>query len=63
MASASASPKRGWIAALALCATLLAGVVAAALAIDATAQSTARAAPTACPDAIACHALKRMATP
>ncbi len=53
---------RGWIVVLFGCAVLLTGVAAAVTSLEAGSQP-AKAVPTACPDAIACHALKRAATP
>mgnify|MGYP006334336453 FL=1 len=62
MTAAPAPRKRGWIAALFLCGALLTAIIGTALTIESTMPS-ARAVPTACPDTIACHALKRAVTP
>jgi hypothetical protein len=53
---------RGWIAVLFASAVLLTGMAAAVSALASSAR-LAKAVPTACPDTIACHALKRAATP
>ncbi len=53
---------RGRIAVLIACAVLLIGIAAAVTSLAAGTQPT-KAVPTACPDTIACHALKRAATP
>ncbi len=58
----AARPFRARVAALVGGAVLVMAIAAVAATIAAGPQP-AKSAPTACPDAIACHALKRAATP